>query len=335
VPSAFVLGAVRTAIELQPLETDTGVVQIDSLALDEDETTRRAGRFYANFDARVATEAAALRELAPSIVVGDIPPLAFAAAASAQVPSVAIGNFTWDWIYGAYEEMDRTAPHVLPTIRRAYAAADRALRLPLHGGFEPMRDVLRDIPLIARRSQHGREAVRSRLGIDQRATVVLASFGAYGAHVPYAQVVDQGTFTLVVTDHESPDRSRVHDHERFRWVPAATLAANGLTYPSLVAAADVVVSKPGYGIVSECIANGASLLYTDRGRFREHDVFVREMPQVLKCRYISPEDLKAGRWSDAIAALLLQPDPPTHMATNGAEVAAQEIIGRARGPREL
>jgi L-arabinokinase len=108
-----------------------------------------------------------------------------------------------------------------------------------------------------------------------------------------------------------------------------------LTYPSLVAAADVVVSKPGYGIVSECIANGASLLYTDRGRFREHDVFVREMPQVLKCRYISPEDLKAGRWSDAIAGLLRQPDPPTHMATNGAEVAAQEIIGRALGPREL
>ena len=29
-----------------------------------------------------------------------------------------------------------------------------------------------------------------------------------------------------------------------------------LTYPDLVAAADVVVSKPGYGIVSECVANG-------------------------------------------------------------------------------
>ena len=33
-------------VEVQPLETDTGVVQIDSLRLDEDETARRAAVFY-------------------------------------------------------------------------------------------------------------------------------------------------------------------------------------------------------------------------------------------------------------------------------------------------
>ncbi len=48
----------------------------------------------------------------------------------------------------------------------------------------------------------------------------------------------------------------------------------GLLYQDLVAAADVVVSKPGYGIVSECVANGTALLYTSRGRFIEYDLFV-------------------------------------------------------------
>ena len=61
----------------------------------------------------------------------------------------------------------------------------------------------------------------------------------------------------------------------------------------------MVISKPGYGIVSECIANGAALLYTSRGRFMEYDVFVAEMPRVLRCREISQEDLFAGRWADA------------------------------------
>ena len=51
--------------------------------------------------------------------------------------------------------------------------------------------------------------------------------------------------------------------------------------PAVEAAADVVVSKPGYGIVSECIVNGAALLYTSRGRFAEYDVFVEEIRALL------------------------------------------------------
>ena len=61
--------------------------------------------------------------------------------------------------------------------------------------------------------------------------------------------------------------------------PGSTLPA-GLAYQDVVAAADLVITKPGYGIVSECVANGTPLLYTSRGRFVEYDVFVAEMPRV-------------------------------------------------------
>ena len=103
----------------------------------------------------------------------------------------------------------------------------------------------------------------------------------------------------------------------------------GLSYEDLVAAADVVVSKPGYGIVSECVANDTALLYTSRGRFIEYDLFVAEMPRILRCRYISPDDLRAGRWAEAIDALMAQPAPPERPAVNGADVAAQEVIAMA------
>jgi hypothetical protein len=49
---------------------------------------------------------------------------------------------------------------------------------------------------------------------------------------------------------------------------------------------------------------------TSRGRFIEYDLFVAEMPRILRCRYISQEDLRAGRWADAIDALLAH-DPPS------------------------
>lgn len=310
------------SIELQPAEVDTGVVQIDSLRLDEDETARRAATFYAAFDERADAEAAVLTTLNASVVVGDVPPLAFAAADRARVPSIAISNFTWDWIYQGYPQFERLAPGVIDVIRGAYARTTRALRLPMHGGFEPMAGVTRDIPLIARHASQPTTSTRRRLRIADDAVMVLASFGGYGLQLPYDEIARDNRFTLVVTGHEMatnlPDVGDV-------------VIARDIPYADLVAAADVVVSKPGYGIVSECIANGTALLYTARGRFAEHEVMVAAMPRVLRCRFIPQEDLLAGRWAEAIDALVEQPAPAERVATNGSHVAADEILEIADG----
>jgi hypothetical protein len=292
-------------VQVQSLETDTGVVQIDSLHLDEEQTARDAGRFFADFDRRAAIEGAMIQGIGADLVAGDIPPLAFAAAERAGVPSVAIGNFTWDWIYSIYPAFARVAPDVIPAIRRAYAAATGALRLPLHGGFAPMAGRVRDIPLIARRSARDPADTRRRLGIAGDRPVLLPSFGGYGADLPLEALRRSRRFTIIEPVQEPPA---------------------GLLYEDLVAAADVVVSKPGYGIVSECVANGTALLYTSRGRFIEYDLFVEQMPQILRCRYLSQEDLLAGRWTEAIDALLAQPAAPVVPAANGAAVAAELML---------
>src|SRR5204863_7447273 len=111
--------------------------------LDEDETERRAAAFYRTFDERARAEAALLRDLGANLVIADMPPLAFAAAHLAGIPSLGIGNFTWDWIYAGYPRFDELAPGVIARIGAAYALASRALRLPMHGGFDPMKRVTR------------------------------------------------------------------------------------------------------------------------------------------------------------------------------------------------
>ena len=106
------------------------------------------------------------------------------------------------------------------------------------------------------------------------------------------------------------------------------LYGSGLRYEDLVGAADVVITKPGYGIISECVANDTAVLYTSRGRFAEYDVLVREMPRYLRCRYLDQEDLFAGRWRAALEALLASPAPPEHPRTDGAEVTARMLLDR-------
>jgi hypothetical protein len=319
-------GSASTAIEVQRAEVDTGMAQVDSLTIDHELTAKRAAAFYATFDASVEAEARVLSELKADLVVGDIPPLAFAAAERAAVASVAVGNFTWDWIYEGSPAFEPLAPGVLPRIRRAYAAATLALRLPFCGGFAPMQAVTRDIPLVARTSELGRAETRRRLGLRADATIVLPSFGGAGLELPYEAIAAGCGCTLLVTDAPRPSNA----DQRLRIVGEHERSALRLRYEDLVAAADIVVSKPGYGIVSECIANGTALLFSSRARFAEEEVFRLEMPRVLRCQYIEPERLKAGDWRQAIGVLLDRPPPPQAMRTDGAPAAADAILAVAR-----
>jgi len=311
----------RVPVERMPAVVDTGIVQIDSLTLDVDATFREARAFYANFDALAKDEADLLRSLKARLVVSDIAPLGFEAAHRAKIPSIAIGNFTWDWIYEGYEEA-ATAGMIISTIRVANRKATTALRLPLHGGFETC-PVVEDIPFIARHAVHGRDEVRRMLGIPDERPAVLASFGAYGVAQLSTQRPDcLPDWTVVVSDRTSPDGANtegvVHVHED-------NLYQQGLRYEDLVGAVDVVLTKPGYGIVAECIANDTALVYTSRGRFPEYDVFVREMPRYVRCTFLSQENLHAGCWRQALDAVLAQPRPPK-TATDGADIAVARIL---------
>ncbi len=317
----------RVPAEVASVTTDVGVIQRDSLHEDIDATTRAAAAFYeeAAFGQRADDEAAALRALGASLVVADLPPLAFEAAHRAGVPSVAFGNFTWDWIYEGYPALMREAPHVVPVIRAAQAHISAALRLPMWGGFGGWTCPITEVPLVARHATKARAEVRAFLAVPADRRLVLASFGGLGiADLDLAALGSMPGCTVVTTGHAlgwdgppPPGLVLLDDRELYR---------AGFRYEDLVRAADVVVTKPGYGIIAECVANGTALLYTSRGDFAEYPVLVEAMPRVLRCRYIGHDDLHAGRWAPHLDALLSQPAPPASPATNGAEVAAAHLV---------
>src|SRR5262245_51885963 len=158
--------SLRHPVAVQPVDVDTGIAQVDSLHVDENATIRDAARFYARFAQRVDEEAAFLQQCRADLVVGDVPPLAFAAAHHAGVRSIAIANFTWDWIYEGFPGFESEAPGVLSCVRQAYVKASKVLRLPFYGGFAPMIHVTEDIPLIGRASTRSRTDARDALNLN-------------------------------------------------------------------------------------------------------------------------------------------------------------------------
>ncbi len=319
---------VRGRVTFSHLETDTGVVQLDSLTLDEADSIRRTAAFHTDLVTRAATETRVLREINAGLVVGDMPPLAFAVAHAAGLPSAAIGNFTWDWIYADYPRV-RLAPSLLPAIRGAYAKATFALRLPMHGGFESFSNVT-DIPFIARHASKSREEVSKALKLPIDKPIVLVSFGGYGLpSLDPDQLARFKKYTIVTTTTVPLGRARKDASERkgsFISLPEEAVYDAGVRYEDLVAASEAVVTKPGYGIVSECLANDTAILYTSRGHFPEYDVLVKEMPQYVRSAFIDHNDLFGGKWESHLDKLLAQPKPKKKADTSGAAEAADILL---------
>ena len=72
-------------VPVRPLACDVGLVQRGPLVIDEDATAAACAAFEARWPGLVAGEARWLRESGARLVLGDIPPLAFAAASAAVI----------------------------------------------------------------------------------------------------------------------------------------------------------------------------------------------------------------------------------------------------------
>ena len=321
---------VKGKVAFSTLECDTGVVQIDALNLDEADTIRRASAFHSDLVTRAASETRVLRELGAGLIVGDIPPLAFSVGAAAGIASIGLGNFTWDWVYSEYPRV-RLAPSLLPTIRGAYAKASMALRLPMNAGFESFSNV-KDIPFVARHATRTREEVCKLLKLPADKPIVLASFGGYG--LPGLETESLSKFkkyTVVSTASIPMGRSRKETPTAERKgsyisVNEEAMYDSGVRYEDLVGAAEAVVTKPGYGIIADAIANDTAVLYTSRGHFPEYDILVEEMPKYVRSAFISHDDLFAGKWEGHLDKLLAQPKVKKKPETDGADVAADLLL---------
>lgn len=300
-------------------ELDIGVIQHDGLEFDIDETRRRWDQLLAEFQDRVDSEALLIRAFGADALIGDIPPLAFAAAHQAGIPGFALGNFSWDWIYAAWPDFE----HVVERIRAAYRCADRLFRLPLHStdadAFASFKHI-EDVPLVARHAKRSKSEVRAELGLRDDERVVLVSFGGFTARGFDVDALGQWTdYRFVLT----PPISLGHGS-----LPANVRVLNETPadYVSLLGACDVVVTKPGYGIVADCLANRVAVLFTDRGPFREYDVLAAALPVLGRARHVPRDDLIDGNLGPHLDALLELPTDWTEQPMNGADVIADRVV---------
>jgi L-arabinokinase len=321
-PEGLFRTALGTGFEYRRVECDVGLAQHDALRIDEPGTLDRWRAFAQGESALVQREAAWLKRRGARLVVGDIPPLAFAAAARAGVASVGLANFSWDWIYRHLARRVPGLEQAAAAAATAYASASLLLRLPFAGDLTAFPRI-EDVPLVARRPQVSGAEVRRRLGLDRRPLVLLSLGGVAGPAIDSRGLAALDRFQFVV-----PKGAASGGGANLLEIAADHLAGARLGFVDLVGAADAVVSKPGYGIVSDCIGAGARLVYTDRGDFPEYPILVGEMTRHLRALHVDQRVLLSGALGPALDQVLSGANPPAP-DLGGARRAAERLLERA------
>ncbi|UCG13928.1 MAG: hypothetical protein JSU72_05500 [Deltaproteobacteria bacterium] len=320
IPDFLVRHALGKPMPMRKKPLDIGLVQRDSLQFDLEASRQAVASLYQNRRALLAEETRFLKTQRISAVICDIPFLPLSAASQCGIPSIGIGNFTWDWVYQAYVSSDPEWAPLVDWIRESYQKCDLFLQLPMHGDCSACPNI-QQVPLVARRAKKGREETRRILGLRSDQEVYLVSFAALDLNTKAQNRIQD------IAD-------RVFLFKRplnFPFRNGVCLDQFPLSYEDTVGAVDAVITKPGYGIVADCLAHGTPMIYTDRGDFAEYDVLVREMARQLTTVYLASTDLYAGRWKSAIEKLGRQPRVHPTVTHNGAEVCARIILGFLNG----
>jgi L-arabinokinase len=294
---------------------DVGMVQLDSIRVDVDQTLHRVNTVLDHRNERIVAERALLRAHKVGLVVSDIPAIPLEAARAERIPSIAVGNFTWNWIYEEFIDRDVRWRHAVDAFREGYAAADLLLRLPFS---EPMDAFPRQehIPLVATPGTSRRDELARVYGIDPGKTWVLLSFT-----------------TLEWDASVVAGLARYPDHVFLTVLPLGWSGGNffgidrhRFSFSDVIASADVVVSKPGYGILSECAVNEKTLIYAERTEFREYPVLEAALKNVLRNVHIPAVELYSGNLRPYLEAARIAPAPVETINAGGDVIAAQRML---------
>lgn len=301
--------------EYCPAEFDCGCLQSDSVTVLPRETLDRYAAISARSYATLDDEVALLRREGVTVVVCDIPSFPLLAASRAGIPGVAISNFTWHEIYEEYAASDADRD-LLATMAREYATAAVALVTPLGTpGILQRFPRIEHIPIIARKGVAVRERINAFLGPRVTPHIAMLYVGLWGLDVAWNAVERLQGWTFFTYEDVPGRAANVVTIPRREWPPA-----------DVAASVDAVVSKPGYGTITECMANSVPLVYIPRAQFAEYAGLVDGMDRWGGAVQLSTDAFSRGDWSASLAAALASTPDPTAFDTTGASVAARHIM---------
>ncbi len=299
---------------LVPETPDFGFVMHSATSIDLAASAARYTALHGEWERVVEAAAGRIAAHRPDLVLSNIAYAPLAGAARLGIPALAFAPLEW---HGLSETLLGDQPGmaaVLADMAAAYGSVRETLcaepsmpmtALPNHRPVGPVATV----------AQGDRAALAAAMGLAEEERVVVMSFGG----------VDSGLDIGCWPQDLGRWRLAVHSGQAARHPRSVDLHALGWPFGRVLASADAVLTKPGYGMVTECACAGRPVLYVDRPDWPEVPHLLPWLHRHTAAAEIPVEDLRAGRIAGPLDALLAQPRPVPPDAT-GVEEAAERVM---------
>jgi UDP-N-acetylglucosamine:LPS N-acetylglucosamine transferase len=221
--------------------------------------------------------------------------LGLAAAQKAQLPSILIENFTWDWIYDNYQiQSNLNLKHYSDFFRSIYIKAN--YRIQTKPVCNKVTADLCSLP-VSRSIKTPAAKIRSQLKIPPNHAMVVITMG--GTSTGYEFIKDL---------EELPEIFFVMPGAVQRTVIRKNLILlpehSQYYHPDLIHASDAVIGKVGYSTLAEIFHAGVPFGYVKRPVFPESPKLAAFIEREMAGIDIDESDFYHGNWIKIVPELL-------------------------------
>jgi hypothetical protein len=275
-PSALVAQRLPGITKHHHSDTEFGLVMESPFQVARAATLQRYQSIHTGLERNIEYLAGLIVAERCDAVFTNIGYIAIAAAQRASVPSIACSSLNWSDVFSTYCGHMPDAVPILESMDTAYSKASLFIRLvpgmPMHK--------LATHPIarpISRVGKNKRALLIETLGLTNNSTIVLCSFGGMlpPEPPPFAFKRDG----LIVVGPRA-------------WSELGVIPVDDLPIPyaDVLASVDAVVTKPGYGIVSELGCTATPAIMVSRGDWPEEPYLLNWLAR--HGRYVSVTDVR-------------------------------------------
>ena len=288
--------------------SDIGMAMRNAIDVDVGATEAAYAAFHDDWEARVWKEARWIAAF--DLVLSNVSYLPLKAAHLAGVPSAAFCSLNWADLYWHYCKRNPGAGKIHAQMLDAYRCASFFRITPAM----PMPDLEQAVAIgpIAAIGNNRQDEIRRMLGVDPGVKLGLVSMGGLPFPVHFEKWPDSEHIHWIVPKYAG--RSDMTSYEKL-----------GVPFSDLVASADVLVTKPGYGSFAEAGAAGIPVLYVPRGDWPEEEYLTGWLRENGRCLELDRASFESGKLAHAVDALLAQPEKPVPQMSGAAD--AVSLIG--------
>ena len=274
VPPRVIEERLGHSICIVPSDFDFGLVMNSPFDVNRQASFARYAALHRDYEAVVQALASWIRQEGFAGVLSNISYPVIAGAHYAGVPVVAVSSLNWLEMFNHYCGSFEGGDEIAEQIRASYLKASVFCRLLPGTPMPDLRTTVITEPVV-RVGTSQRETLLKRLGRNSETRIVVFAFGGMSGESgpPWSVATNKD---CLLFGPESWARERP-------WTP---IDAGGIPFIDLLASADAVITKPGYGIVSEVAALGVPTLLLTRGDWPEEPYLVDWLRDHGRCEYL-------------------------------------------------